>query len=308
MMNTAFIFPGQASQQVGMGLELYTKTKIGKQYFDLANDIMGLDIKDITFNGPENMLKQTRYTQPAIYIVSVILGQLLIESGVIPIAAAGHSLGEYSALTIAGAFDFRAGLDLVKIRAESMQEAGEIQTGTMAAIIGLDDATIENICEQASASGTVVAANYNAPGQIVISGSISGVHKAMDLAQEASARKVVELKVSGAFHSPLMAPAREKLMKKLQDTSINDLTIPVYTNVTTEPVTTADAIRETLIDQLENPVRWHLSITNMSGTGITRFIEVGPGRVLQGLLRRINRKLLVYGVESLTDISHFNNV
>ena len=308
MMDTAFIFPGQASQQVGMGLELYSKTKIGKQYFDLANDIMGLDIKDITFNGPENKLKQTRYTQPAIYIVSVILGQLLIESGVIPIAAAGHSLGEYSALTIAGAFDFSAGLDLVKIRAESMQVAGEIQTGTMAAIIGLEDTSVENVCEQASASGTVVAANYNAPGQIVISGSIGGVHRAMDLAREAGARKVVELKVSGAFHSPLMTPAREKLMKKLQDTAISDLTIPVYTNVTTKPVTTADAIRETLINQLENPVRWHLSITNMSGTGITKFIEVGPGRVLQGLLRRINRKLLVYGVESLTDISNFNNV
>ncbi|MFH1852734.1 MAG: ACP S-malonyltransferase [Candidatus Neomarinimicrobiota bacterium] len=307
-MSQAFIFPGQASQKVGMGLELYQQTAIGRQYFDQANQILGADIKEITFNGPEDVLKQTRYTQPAIYIVSVILGQLLLEAGLQPAAVAGHSLGEYSALTIAGAFDFATGLELVKIRAESMQAAGEAAAGTMAAVMGLSDEAVDEVCRQASIQGVVIAANYNAPSQIVISGAVTAVRKAMELATAAGAIKVVELNVSGAFHSPLMAPAREKLAAKLATTPINDLTTPLYANVSALPITHDDEIRRSLIDQLENPVRWHRAITNMEAAGITNFIEVGPGRVLQGLLRRINRKFGAVGVESLADIENLKNV
>ncbi len=307
-MKRAFIFPGQASQKVGMGLGFYLNTELGKNYFKLADDIMGSKISDVILNGPEETLKQTRFTQPAIYIVSVITGQLLLNKGIKPAAVAGHSLGEYSALVIAGAFDFATGLELVKLRAESMQEAGQVQTGAMAAIIGLDEVQVEQVCQKAANSGIVVAANFNAPGQIVISGSAAGVHKAMIIAQEKGARKVIELNVSGAFHSPLMTPAREKLAQKLADTMINDLTIPVYSNVTTKPVTIGTEIRENLINQLENPVRWQASIINMASAGITNFIEVGPGRVLQGLLRRIDRKFVVSGVESLTDIDNYKDV
>ncbi|NQU26961.1 MAG: ACP S-malonyltransferase [Candidatus Marinimicrobia bacterium] len=307
-MKIAFIFPGQASQKVGMGLDFYSNTEMGKNYFDLADDIMGSKISDVILNGPEETLKQTRYTQPAIYIVSVITGQLLLEKGIKPAAVAGHSLGEYSALTIAGAFDFATGLELVKLRAASMQEAGQAQTGAMAAIIGLDESQVEQVCQKATDSGIVVVANFNAPGQIVISGSVAGVHSAMTIAKEYGARKVIELNVSGAFHSPLMTPAREKLAQKLADTMINDLTIPVYSNVTTKPVTIGSEIRKNLINQLENPVRWQASISNMGSAGITNFIEVGPGRVLQGLLRRINRKFEVSGIESLTDIDNYKDV
>lgn len=291
-----------------MGQDFYTNSELGKHYFKLADDIMGSKISDVILNGPEETLKQTRFTQPAIYIVSVITGQLLLEKGIKPAAVAGHSLGEYSALAIAGAFDFATGLELVKLRAASMQKAGQVQTGTMAAIIGLEESQVEEVCQEAAESGIVVAANFNAPGQIVISGSVAGVHSAMTIAKTKGARMVIELNVSGAFHSPLMTPAREKLAQKLADTVINDLTIPVYSNVTTKPVTIGTEIRKNLINQLENPVRWQASISNMARDGINNFIEVGPGRVLQGLLRRIDRKFEVSGIESLTDIDNYKDV
>ena len=293
---------------MGMGQDFYTNSELGKHYFKLADDIMGSKISDVILNGPEETLKQTRFTQPAIYIVSVITGQLLLEKGIKPAAVAGHSLGEYSALAIAGAFDFATGLELVKLRAASMQKAGQVQTGTMAAIIGLEESQVEEVCQEAADSGIVVAANFNAPGQIVISGSAAGVHSAMTIAKTKGARMVIELNVSGAFHSPLMTPAREKLAQKLADTVINDLTIPVYSNVTTKPVTIGTEIRKNLINQLENPVRWQASISNIASAGITNFIEVGPGRVLQGLLRRIDRKFEVSGIESLTDIDNYKDV
>ncbi len=293
---------------MGMGQDFYTNSELGKHYFKLADDMMGSKISDVILNGPEETLKQTRFTQPAIYIVSVITGQLLLEKGIKPAAVAGHSLGEYSALAIAGAFDFATGLELVKLRAASMQEAGQVQTGTMAAIIGFEESQVEEVCQEAADSGIVVAANFNAPGRIVISGSVAGVHSAMTIAKTKGARMVIELNVSGAFHSPLMTPAREKLAQKLADTVINDLTIPVYSNVTTKPVTIGTEIRKNLINQLENPVRWQASITNMASDGITNFIEVGPGRVLQGLLRRIDRKFEVSGIESLTDIDNYKDV
>jgi len=207
-MGIGFLCPGQASQKVGMGLDLYENSTLGKQFFDTANDIMGVDIQHIIFNGPEEELKQTQFTQPAIYIVSVIIGMLMLENGIQPSCAAGHSLGEYSALTLAKSFDFETGLNLVKVRAEGMQFAGTQNPGTMAAVIGLDDETTQNICNQYS-NGIVVAANFNAKGQVVISGEVDAVHAVTPLLKDAGAMKVIELNVSGAFHSPLMTPAKE---------------------------------------------------------------------------------------------------
>ena len=303
-MNTAFLFPGQASQKIGMGLDLFQKSELGKKYYDLANDILDCDIQDISFNGPEEILKQTKYTQPAIYVVSVILGKLLLDKGFTPTVAAGHSLGEYSALTIGGAFNFRTGLKLVKCRAESMQTAGEIQNGTMAAIIGLSDDEIKSICGSCSNGNVVVPANYNSPGQVVISGEVSAVHLAMNKATEAGARNAIRLNVSGAFHSPLMTPAREALAEILNSIEIRDTIIPVYLNVSAKPVTKRSDIRNGLISQLEKSVLWHKTITTMNKNKINKYFEIGPGRVLQGLNRRINRTFQTTGIETLDDVIH----
>ena len=303
-MNTAFLFPGQESQKIGMGLDLFQKSELGKKYYDLANDILDCDIQDISFNGPEEILEQTKYTQPAIYVVSVILGKLLLDKGFTPTVAAGHSLGEYSALTIGGAFNFRTGLKLVKCRAESMQTAGEIQNGTMAAIIGLSDDEIQSICGSSSNGNVVVPANYNSPGQVVISGEVSAVHLAMNKATEAGARNVIKLNVSGAFHSPLMTPAREALAEILNSIEIRDTIIPVYLNVSAKPVTKRSDIRNGLISQLEKSVLWHKTITTMNKNKINKYFEIGPGRVLQGLNRRINRTFQTTGIETLDDVIH----
>ena len=306
-MGIGFLCSGQASQKVGMGLDLYENSTLGKQFFDTANDIMGVDIQHIIFNGPEEELKQTQFTQPAIYIVSVIIGMLMLENGIQPSCAAGHSLGEYSALTLAKSFDFETGLNLVKVRAEGMQFAGTQNPGTMAAVIGLDDETTQNICNQYS-NGIVVAANFNAKGQVVISGEVDAVHAVMPLLKDAGAMKVIELNVSGAFHSPLMTPAKEMLSEMLLSIEIRDSEIPVYANVTASPVSNKDEIRQSLIDQLENPVRWHESITRMIKDGMNHGVEIGPGRVLQGLSRRIDRSFDMSGVESLEQIVNFDYV
>jgi len=306
-MGIGFLCPGQASQKVGMGLDLYENSTLGKQFFDTANDIMGVDIQHIIFNGPEEELKQTQFTQPAIYIVSVIIGMLMLENGIQPSCAAGHSLGEYSALTLAKSFDFETGLNLVKVRAEGIQFAGTQNPGTMAAVIGLDDETTQNICNQYS-NGIVVAANFNAKGQVVISGEVDAVHAVMPLLKDAGAMKVIELNVSGAFHSPLMTPAKEMLSEMLLSIEIRDSEIPVYANVTASPVSNKDEIRQSLIDQLENPVRWHESITRMIKDGMNHGVEIGPGRVLQGLSRRIDRSFDMSGVESLEQIVNFDYV
>lgn len=306
-MKTAFLFPGQASQKVGMGLDLYHDTNLGKKYFDLANDLMGLDLRNIILNGPDETLKQTQFTQPAIYLVSVILGEILLQKNIIPIAAAGHSLGEYSALTISGAFSFETGLHLVKLRAKSMQQAGEIMNGTMAAIIGLDKGKIEEICRQSNEKGIVVPANFNAPGQIVISGEVEAVNYAMNLAKETGARKVIELNVSGAFHSPLMSNAKEALTNKLNSIEISDANFPIYSNVTAKPVIKSEEIRESLIQQLENAILWQDSILNMINDGVTNFVEVGPGRVLQGLTKRIDRNVNSSGIETNNDVNSYTN-
>lgn len=305
-MKTAFLFPGQASQKVGMGLDLYNETDIGKSYFELANEIMGTNLKEIIFNGPEETLKQTRYTQPAIYLVSVVLGELLKNNGHSASAVAGHSLGEYSALTFANAFDFKTGMELVKLRAESMQNAGTLMQGTMAAVIGLDKDILDEICENYN-NGIVVPANFNAPGQIVISGETDAVKAVMDLAKEAGARMVVELNVSGAFHSPLMTSAKEALTDKLNSITINDIDIPVYSNVSANPVQNAGDIRQNLIDQLDSAVLWQDTIINMKNDNIDKFVEVGPGKVLQGLNKRIDRKINSSGIETNIDVNSYTN-
>ena len=301
-----WLFPGQGSQYVGMGLDLKENSEKAKEYFDISNEIMNCDIQSIIFNGPEELLKKTEYTQPAIYIVSVITGYLLIDKGLKPTALAGHSLGEYSALAIGGAFDFTTGLKLVKSRSENMANAGMEKSGTMAALVGLDDETVMTLCKSYEGNGVVVPANFNSPGQVVISGNINAVEWAITSSKDAGARMAVELKVSGAFHSPLMSPARENLAEMINSLEISDTVYPVFTNVDAKPVTKDIDIKSSLIRQLENPVLWAKSILEMKSKGINHFIEVGPGKVLQGLNKRIDRSIKSQGVDSITKLEQIN--
>lgn len=302
MGKNAYIFPGQGSQYVGMGKDLCEEFPVARQLYDQADTILGVGLSKICFEGPEEILRQTVHTQPAIFLHSVILTRLLGHRDVD--MAAGHSLGEYSALVFAGAIDFRDGLRLVRLRGELMQKAGEDQKGSMAAIVGLEPAIVESLCVRASSAGVVQCANFNSPGQIVISGSVSGVKHAMELAREAGAKLVKELVVSGAFHSPLMESARQGLREALKKTPILNSNLPVYANVTARPVQKAEEIRTLLEQQLTSPVRWEEDIRNMIGAGATRFVEVGPGKVLQGLVRRINSDVEITGFDRLKDIQN----
>ena len=257
--------------------------------FDLGEAILEFPLKKLCFEGPEEELKQTRYTQPAIFVHSLVVDRLVRDRGLKPGAVAGHSLGEYSALVSAGALSFADGLRLVKLRGELMQMSGEKHPGTMAAIIGLDPETVETVCEQAASAGVVKPANFNCPGQIVISGSISGVHRAMDLAKQAGARLVKELVVGGAFHSPLMKEALDGLVAALREVPFQTPTVPLYSNVEALPTSDPEHIRTLLEQQLLSPVRWEESMRRMITDGFGPLYELGPGNVLQGLLRRINR-------------------
>ena len=303
---TGWLFPGQASQKVGMGLDLKENSEKARKYFEMSNEIMECDIQSIIFDGPEEKLKRTEYTQPAIYIVSAIMGYLLIDKGLKPDALAGHSLGEYSALAIGGVFDFPTGLKLVKFRSENMAEAGKKEKGSMAAIVGLDDNSVQKVCSSYDGTGTVVAANYNSPGQVVISGSPDAIQWAMSASKKAGARMAVELNVSGAFHSPLMSSARENLAEMINSLEISNSTFPVYTNVDAKPVTRNKDIKDSLIQQLESPVQWTKTILAMKKNGIKSFFEVGPGRVLQGLNKRIDRSISSKGIDSIIQLEQIN--
>ncbi|MEM9077204.1 MAG: ACP S-malonyltransferase [Bacteroidota bacterium] len=284
----AYVFPGQGAQFVGMGLDLYENHPLAQEFFEQANEILGFSITDIMFEGTVEELKQTKVTQPAIFLHSVILSKVLGDT-FSPDMVAGHSLGEFSALVANNTLGFEDALKLVSQRAMAMQKACELKPSTMAAVLGLDDEVVENICE--STSGIVVAANYNCPGQLVISGEVDAVNVACESLKEAGARRALLLPVGGAFHSPLMEPAREELAAAIESTTFNSPACPIYQNVTTSAVTDAEEIKANLIAQLTAPVKWTQSVQNMVKDGATSFVEVGPGKVLQGLVRKIDSSM-----------------
>ena len=288
----AYIFPGQGAQFTGMGLDLYNNSQMAQELFEQANEILGFRITDIMFEGTADQLKQTNVTQPAIFLHSVILAKVLGNSFQ-PEMVAGHSLGEISALVAAGVLSFEDGLQLVSKRAEAMQKACEIMPSTMAAVLGLDDQIVEEVCD--AVDGVVVAANYNCPGQLVISGEVSAIETTCELLKEKGARRALVLPVGGAFHSPMMEPAREELAAAIEATKFNEPTCRVYQNVPAKAITTALEIKENLIKQLTAPVKWTQSIQSMIADGGTQFIEVGPGKVLQGLMRKIDRSVEATG-------------
>jgi [acyl-carrier-protein] S-malonyltransferase len=301
MGTTAFLFPGQGSQYVGMAKDLYEQHPEARALFEQADAVVGFPLSKICFDGPEEELKQTKNTQPAIFLHSIAIAR--IHHGERASMAAGHSLGEYSALVYAGALTFEDGLRLVRLRGELMQQAGVEQPGTMAAVVGLESTVIDEVCRMASDAGIVQAANFNSPGQIVISGSVSGVRKAMELAKERGAKLVKELPVSGAFHSPLMESAKSGLREALERTAIRDASIPVYANVSAKPVRAVTEIRRLLCEQLTSPVRWEETIKNMAFDGASMFVEIGPGKVLQGLVKRIRSDVQTKGIEKFADVT-----
>ncbi|RYM31490.1 [acyl-carrier-protein] S-malonyltransferase [Brumimicrobium glaciale] len=283
----AYVFPGQGAQFIGMGKDLYEASPVAQELFKKANEILGFDITEIMFNGTDEQLKETKVTQPAIFLHSVILAKVLGDDFK-PNMVAGHSLGEFSALVASGVLSFEDGLKLVYQRALAMQAACEAEPSTMAAILGLEDEKVEEIC--ASIDEVVVAANYNCPGQLVISGSNKGIEIACEKATEAGAKRAIPLPVGGAFHSPLMEPAREKLEKAIKDTPFSKGVCPIYQNVTASAVSDIDEIKQNLIAQLTAPVRWTQTMQQMIADGCEEVIEVGPGKVLQGLFKKVDRK------------------
>ena len=293
-MKHAYVFPGQGAQYPGMGKDLYENSVEARELFDRANEILGFNITDIMFNGTADELKQTKVTQPAVFLHSVILAKVL---GVKPDAVAGHSLGEFSALVVAGALSFEDGLKLVAKRALAMQACCEKQPGGMAAILGLEDAVVEECCK--AIDGVVVAANYNCPGQIVISGANEAVDKACEQLKEAGARRALRLPVGGAFHSPLMEPARVELEKAIAEVEFHTPSCPIYQNVDAQPQSDSEVIKRNVIAQLTAPVRWTQSAKNMIADGIDTYTELGPGNVLQGLIKKVNAEVEVESKSAL---------
>ena len=300
MAKIGLMFPGQGSQYAGMGKELYDTQPAAREILDKTNDIMGFDLRKIIFEGPEETLRLTQYTQPAIFAVSYAIFKVFTANW--PLSpdhciAAGHSLGEYSALAAAGAFSFEDGLKLVKARGEFIQKASEKTAGAMAAIIGLEGSKVEEICRSAKNSGACEAVNYNSPGQIVIAGTVDSVKAAVELAVKAGALKAVMLNVSGPFHSTLMTPAAEMMKQEITKYSFKDPAFPVVANYDAAPSIEAGAIKEKLVKQINSPVLWEQSITKMAARGAETFIELGPQKVLSGLLRRINKKLKSFNID-----------
>ncbi|WP_421764757.1 ACP S-malonyltransferase [Ekhidna sp.] len=291
-MSKAYVFPGQGAQFSGMGKELYESHSSAKELIDQSNDILGFDIKNIMFSGSDEELKQTKVTQPAVFIHSVVAA--LTSEDFKPEMVAGHSLGEFSALVANGVLSFQDGLSLVSKRASAMQKACEMQASTMAAVLGLTDEMVERVCKETP--GVVVAANYNCPGQLVISGEIDAVNAACEKLKEEGAKRALVLPVGGAFHSPLMQPAREELAEAIQDTSFSTPNCPVYQNVDAKGYTDVETIKKNLVLQLTSPVRWTQSVQNMISDGASSFTECGPGKVLQGLVKKVDREMVVFGI------------
>lgn len=294
----AFVFPGQGSQFVGMGKDLYDNNPLAKKLFDQADEILGFKITDIMFAGTDDQLKETKVTQPAVFLHSVI-SALCLGDDFNPAMVAGHSLGEFSALVASGALSFEDGLKLVAARANAMQKACEANPGTMAAIIGLADEKVEEICKECSTDGNiVVAANYNCPGQLVISGNNDAIAKACEALKAAGAKRALPLKVGGAFHSPLMQPAKDELQAAIEKTTFNAPKCPVFQNVDAQPHTDATEIKTNLIAQLTSSVRWTKSVQGMIAAGADEFVECGPGKALQGMIGRIDKTMNAHGIEA----------
>jgi [acyl-carrier-protein] S-malonyltransferase len=302
MKKLAFLYPGQGSQSVGMGKDFFDVFSTASLRYEEAEDILGFPLKKYSFEGPDEQLKQTYITQPALFVHSVIITDLLDNEGIKPVVAAGHSLGEYSALYSAGAAGYSEILEVVKIRGELMQKAGEISPGTMAAIIGADEDSVAKLCEEAGSAGIVKPANFNAPGQIVISGSVEGVKKAIETAKEFGAKRAIELNVSGAFHSPLMEYACEGLNKRIDSTNWKETAFPVFANATAVQETKPEEISVNLKKQILKPVLWKSTIENMIDYGIDAFVEVGSGKVLQGLTKRINKEYNCYNAGTIEEL------
>ena len=303
MSRKAFIFPGQGSQYVGMASDLFENSVEAKEMIKTADDALGINLSYILFNGPEEQLKQSEFTQPAIFLHSVVLASIIrtLNADVVT----GHSVGEYSALVAAGAVQFYEAVKLVRERGIAMTQAGIKQPGTMAAVVGLDENSVVDCCNEASSAGIVQCANFNSPGQIVISGDVNGVRKAMELCKSKGAKLVKELQVSGAFHSPLMNSAKERLKTILDGAHFYDARIPVYANVTAKPMSNKDEIKNLLYEQLTAPVLWVEIINNMIEDGIEEFYEIGPGKVLQGLVKRINPDVKIFGIDKYTDVERY---
>lgn len=295
----AYVFPGQGAQYPGMGKDLYDNSPVARELFDKANEILGFEITKIMFEGTADELKQTKVTQPAIFLHSVILSKVMGDQFK-PEMTAGHSLGEFSALVAAGALSFEDGLKLVSKRAQAMQKACEAQPSTMAAVLGLDDEVVEQVCKETD--GIVVPANYNCPGQLVISGAVEAVNNACELLKAKGAKRALVLPVGGAFHSPLMEPAREELAAAIEATTINTPICPVYQNVDAKPQTAPVVIKQNLIAQLTGPVRWTQTVKNMIADGATSFTELGPGKVLQGLVNKVDKDIFTTGYDKLHEL------
>ena len=297
----AYVFPGQGAQFVGMGKDLYESSPLARELFEKANDILGFRITDLMFSGTDEDLRQTKVTQPAVFLHSVIACLVAMENGEpMPDCVAGHSLGEYSALVVAGALSFEDGLKLVSIRANAMQKACEMQESTMAAILRTEDEVVEEVCDSIT-DEVVVAANFNCPGQIIISGSIPGVEKAMEMLKEKGVKRMMQLKVGGAFHSPLMQPAAEELKQGILAAQFTTPKCPIYQNVNALPQTDLQQIRQNLIAQLTAPVRWTQTVRNMVADGANQFVEYGPGKVLTGLIHKIDSEVEAISTDTRED-------